>query len=104
MKRAGRQKIQPAKPEASFVRPDEVVRAYVALHGGLCAGLLGRVFRGALGLQLLGVKNAVAAKTAIGQGLGVVFESVRRRFGPAVNHGQKLIDKGAISGMPNNTN
>ena len=55
------------------------------------ARLLGRVFRGALGLKFFGVKDAVAPEVAIGQGLGIVFESIRRRFGPAVNHGQKLI-------------
>ena len=75
----------------SLARPDEGVRAHVALHGGLCARLLGCVFRRALGLQLFGVEDAVAAKAAIGQSLGVIFKSIRRRFGPAVNHGQKLI-------------
>ena len=53
--------------------------------------LLGRILRRAFGLQLLGVEHAIASKRAIGQGLGFVFESVRRRFRSAVDNGQKLI-------------
>ena len=56
---------------------------------GLCSGLsgsrLGRcVLAGALGLQDIGVEDAVAAIGAHGQGLGVVFEGVRRRLGALV--------------------
>jgi hypothetical protein len=37
------------------------------------------------------VKDAVAAKVAIGQRLRVIFESVGRRFRAAVVHGERLI-------------
>src|SRR5579864_5812994 len=50
------------------------------------SGLTGfrRVLRCALGLQLLGVENAVAPETAIRQSLRVVFKSVRRGFGSRI--------------------
>ena len=53
--------------------------------------LLGSVLRSALCLQLLGVKHAVAAEAAIGQGLRIVFKSIGRSFGPGVIHCQILI-------------
>jgi hypothetical protein len=42
-------------------------------------------------LQFIGVKHAVALKSANGQGLGIVFESVRRRFTAFVNHAQCFV-------------
>ena len=51
----------------------------------LLAGLRGRVFAGALGLQHGGVEDAVAAIGAFGQGLRVVFEGVGRRLGAFVD-------------------
>src|SRR5207245_7727804 len=53
--------------------------------------LLRRVLGSALGLQLLGVKHSVTSKTAIGQGLRVVLESIRWRLGAAVNHRSGLV-------------
>src|SRR5208337_5560055 len=64
--------------------------ALARLGGWSCSGLR-RVFRGALGLQLLGMENAVVSEAAIGQGLRVVFKSVGRSFGPGIRHGQRQI-------------
>ena len=59
---------------------------------GSAAGVLpaafGRVLRGALGLQLLGVEDAVASETAIGQRLRVVLKSVGRSFGSGIRNRQ----------------
>src|SRR2546422_11176948 len=57
---------------------------------GRCSRLLGRVLRGTLRLQLLRMKDTIAPKTAFGEGLGVVLESIRRRLGSAVDDGQAL--------------
>src|SRR5260370_6674679 len=52
---------------------------------------LRRILRRALGLQLLGVEDAVASKTAVGQGLRVVLESVGRGLGPGIGDGQRQV-------------
>lgn len=46
----------------------------------------GRIFRGALCLNLLGVKNAIGAVRAFDQSLCVVLERVWRRFGTAIRN------------------
>src|SRR5438105_12812873 len=53
--------------------------------------LLRRVLRSALGLKLLGVKHSVTSKAAIGEGLRVVLESIRRCLGAAVDHRYGLV-------------
>ncbi len=58
---------------------------------GLVCGLLiwsGRIFRGALGLKLRGVKNSVAAIGSNSERLGVVFECVRRRLSALIADGK----------------
>jgi hypothetical protein len=55
------------------------------------SGLLRGVLRGALGLQLLGVEDAIASETSIGQGLGIVFEGIGRGLGAAVRNLKSLI-------------
>jgi len=53
--------------------------------------LLRRVFRGALGLQLLGMEDAIASEATVGQCLGIVFERIGRRLGAAVRNLKSLI-------------
>src|SRR5271169_1035351 len=53
--------------------------------------VLGRVLGGALGLQHLGVEDAVVPVAALGQRLGVVHEGVGRRLGAVINHGQHQV-------------
>src|SRR5271165_1287716 len=55
------------------------------------AGLLRRILRSALGLQSLGMKDAIAPKAAVRQRLRIVLESIRRRFGSGVIHWEQLI-------------
>ena len=54
------------------------------------AGLGGGVLAGALGLELGGVEDAVAAVGADGEGLSVVLEGVGWGFGAFVVHAQGL--------------
>jgi len=53
--------------------------------------LLRCVLGGAFGLQLLGVKDAVAAEVAIGEGLRLVLERIRRCFRAGVIYGEILV-------------
>src|ERR1700685_1801990 len=53
--------------------------------------LLRGVLRGAFGLQLLGMEDAVASEAAVGQRLGIVLEGIRRRLGAAVRNLKRLI-------------
>src|SRR5271165_7136840 len=60
----------------------------IALGGRCGAGLarlLGSILRGALGLDVGGVKNSVASELAFGQSLRVVFKGVGRSFRTRVN-------------------
>ena len=53
-----------------------------------CGGVLG----GALGLELHGVEDAVAAVGADGKGLGVVLEGVGRGLGALVLDAESLVE------------
>src|SRR5882724_1566590 len=54
-----------------------------------CGGLLllGSVLRGALGLKMFGLEDAIAPQRAFGQRLCVVFECIRGRFTSVIDHG-----------------
>ena len=56
--------------------------------GGGCGGGGGGVLGGAFGLEFGGVENAVVSVGTDGEGLGVVFEGVGRRFGALIDHGE----------------
>src|SRR5579863_6184917 len=77
----------------ALVRPIGWVGLYLchAFRGSRCGGggawLLRSVFRGAFGLQLLGMKHAVAAKVAVCQGLRLILERVGRGFGSGIVDG-----------------
>src|SRR5580692_5637980 len=69
-----------------------------ALRGGIrrCAvggrsRLLRRILRRALGLQLLGMEDAVASETAVGQRLRIVLEGIGRWLGAAIRDLKSLI-------------
>src|ERR1700683_1024280 len=62
---------------------------WLGLH--LVARRTRRIRRGALGLQGLGVEDAIAPEVTIGERLRVIFESIGRRFGPVVRHQEQLI-------------
>ena len=68
-----------------------VLRHALAGLSGRSGSGLRRVLRRALGLQLLGVENAIAPEFAIGQGLRVVLKSVGWGFGPGIGNGQRQI-------------
>src|ERR1700675_2675083 len=68
-----------------------VLRHALTGFSGRSGSGLRRILRRALGLQLLGVKNAIAPEFAIGQGLRVVLKSVGRGFGPGIRNGQRKI-------------
>ena len=55
----------------------DVARTSAAASG---TGLRGRILGGALGLELLGVEDAIASVAAFGQSVGVVLEGVRWSF------------------------
>src|SRR5580700_4580961 len=57
-----------------------------------CAGFGGCVLRGALGLKLRGVEDAVAAVGADGEGLGIVLEGVGWGFGTLVLDPKSLVE------------
>ena len=65
--------------------------AFWSCTAGRRSWLLRRILRGALGLQLLGVKDAIAIEAAVGQRLGIVLERVGRRLGAGVVHVKRLI-------------
>ena len=58
---------------------------------GAAPGLAGGVLAGALGLELRGVEDAIAAIGADGEGLGFILEGVGRRLGAFVVHTDGLI-------------
>src|SRR5579872_5764333 len=49
------------------------------------------IFRGALGLESLGVKNAIVTETAIGKCLRIIFEGIGGRLGSGVVNIEQLI-------------
>src|SRR5271166_2119762 len=51
----------------------------------------GSVLGSALGLNVSGMKDAIASKLSFCQGLCVVLESIRRGFRAAVNHRQSAV-------------
>src|SRR5579859_4841387 len=65
------------------------LRGFGLARAGLCS-LFRRIFRRALGLQLLGMEHPIATEAAVSQGLGIIFERVRRRLRTGVIHGQIL--------------